>query len=68
MSGWLTQQLDNDDVHVVPLGDVIVHAFTDDCICGPTAEAVATVDGNNGHIGWMITHHSLDGREHTENP
>jgi len=46
-------------VHVVPVRDLIEHA-DHDCVCGPTTEPVERADGS---IGWLITHHSLDGRE-----
>lgn len=51
-------------VHVVPVADLIGHD-TDggDCPCGPTTEAVYRDDGTNG---WLVTHHSLDGRERFE--
>lgn len=42
--------------HVVPVGDVVDHdRSTDDCVCGPDIEFV---DG-----GYIVVHHSLDGRE-----
>lgn len=34
-----------------------------DCPCGPTPELVA--DGH-GPDGWLVTHHTLDGREQRE--
>jgi hypothetical protein len=49
-------------VHVVPVGDLIEHP-DDDCPCGPTSELVPIDDGPDG---WVITHHSLDGRERFE--
>lgn len=49
--------------HVVPVGDLIEHPLTDDCLCGPRVEAVQREDGSTG---WMYVHHSLDGRELTE--
>ncbi len=51
-------------VHVVPLNDLITHD-TDGapCPCGPATEAVFRDDGTNG---WLVTHHSLDGRERHE--
>lgn len=49
-------------VHVLPLDDLITHD-SDDCPCGPIHEPVKRDDGG---IGWVITHHSLDGRELTE--
>jgi hypothetical protein len=50
--------------HVYPVGDLIDH-LTDgqDCPCGPTTEPVPREDGS---IGWLVIHHSLDGREHRE--
>ena len=51
-------------VHVYPTGDIIEHdTETDACVCGPTIEPVPREDGS---MGWLITHHSLDGREFTE--
>jgi hypothetical protein len=52
--------------HVWPLNDGIEHDTDDDegnCVCGPTVEPV---EGEDGYIGWLITHHSLDGREASE--
>ena len=49
-------------VHVEPVNDLIEHQ-DDDCPCGPDVEAVFREDGSNG---WLITHHSLDGRERHE--
>lgn len=31
-----------------------------ECVCGPDTEAVFRDDGSNG---WVVIHHSLDGRE-----
>lgn len=51
-------------VHVVPINDLIEHDdIGDDCVCGPTTEPVKADDG---YVGWVITHHSLDGRELSE--
>lgn len=51
------------ELHVVPRGDVIDHTTDEDCICGPTTTPVSIDDGS---MGWRVTHHSLDGREHNE--
>lgn len=50
--------------HVFPANDLIDHD-TDggDCICGMSQEAVTRGDGT---FGWVVTHHSLDGRELNE--
>jgi hypothetical protein len=51
-------------VHVVPAGDLVEHVCGGgDCICGPTVEPVQREDGS---YGWLVTHHSLDGREQHE--
>lgn len=47
-------------VHVEPINDLIEHEDSDGCVCGPDVEAVFLEDGSNG---WLISHHSLDGRE-----
>lgn len=49
-----------DTMHVVPVGDLVEHETTADCVCGPATEAVFREDGSNG---WLVVHHSLDGRE-----
>lgn len=51
-------------VHCFPVADLIVHDTDgDDCVCGPTAQQVGRDDGSTG---WVMVHHSLDGREATE--
>lgn len=54
----------SDRRHVVPVDDLIEHD-TDggDCVCGPEETPVKRDDGS---IGWLVTHHSLDGREASE--
>ena len=48
-------------VHVVPVNDLVEHETDgDDCVCGPDIEAVRRDDGS---VGWLVSHHSLDGRE-----
>lgn len=50
--------------HVFPTRDLVEHDIeTDDCVCGPTVEPVPRDDGS---MGWVVTHHSLDGREKHE--
>lgn len=51
-------------VHVLPAGDLIEHdSDGQDCPCGPTTEPVPRDDGS---MGWLVVHHSLDGRERNE--
>jgi hypothetical protein len=51
-------------LHVVPINDLIDHDdIGDECVCGPTSEPVKRDDGS---VGWVVTHHSLDGREASE--
>lgn len=54
---------DNNIRHVVPVGDLVEHVSDASCVCGPTTEPVKREDGS---IGWVVTHHSLDGREFSE--
>ena len=50
--------------HVVPTGDLVAHdTNTDECVCGPTPDPVFRGDGS---CGWLLIHHSLDGREQAE--
>lgn len=48
--------------HVLPVNDLIEHEDVgEDCVCGPDVELVVSdVDGSDG---WVVKHHSLDGRE-----
>tara|TARA_B100000700_G_scaffold313331_1_gene398193 strand:+ start:211 stop:384 length:174 start_codon:yes stop_codon:yes gene_type:complete len=56
--------MSKDDVHVYPVNDLVEHDVEGgDCICGPTTEAIKREDGS---YGWVIIHHSLDGRESHE--
>ena len=51
-------------VHVRPVDDLINHDTDgDDCTCGPRVEPVPSAGGT---VGWLVVHHSLDGRELTE--
>jgi hypothetical protein len=52
-----------DALHVVPVGDLIEHELTDPCPCGPQDQSVIRDDGS---MGWVTVHASLDGRELTE--
>lgn len=53
-------------VNVMPINDsdgVFQHDLDETCICGPRIEPVPRDDGS---MGWLYTHHSLDGREAEE--
>lgn len=55
-----------DVLHAHPQNDLIAHdtATGDaDCPCGPSIRPIEQEDGG---VGWLIVHHSLDGREQTE--
>lgn len=51
------------NVHVIPLDDLVEHQALESCVCGPAYELV---QGEDGDSGWLIVHHSLDGREQDE--
>lgn len=51
-------------MHVLPIDDLIEHEDTGtECPCGPTERPVKD---DNGSVGWVVVHHSLDGRELSE--
>lgn len=52
---WNTLQLENFQVHVIPLNDLKVHRESENCFCLPAISA----DG-------IVVHNSLDGREFFE--
>lgn len=43
--------------------ELLPHEQEQPCACGPTPELVPNPDGPDG---WVVTHHSLDGREQDE--
>lgn len=51
--------------HVMPVNDLVYHEDSEDCICGPECELVEREDGS---MGCLYMHHSLDGRETREDP
>jgi hypothetical protein len=53
-------------LHVAPIGDLVDHDTSTaepDCVCGPEVRPAAQEDGS---VGWLLVHHSLDGRERGE--
>jgi hypothetical protein len=53
----------SDVLHVAPVGDLITHDTSTEeavCVCGPTTKPIKRDDGS---VGWLIVHNSLDGRE-----
>ena len=53
-------------LHVTPTDDLVDHDTSSaeaDCVCGPQVKPVTHDDGS---IGWLLVHHSLDGREQAE--
>lgn len=52
-------------VHVEPIDDLIEHDTSGQqaCVCGPAQRPVKHDDGS---VGWVVVHHSLDGREQDE--
>ncbi|MBM4469888.1 hypothetical protein GS982_20030 [Rhodococcus hoagii] len=53
----------SNEVHVTPVNDLVAHEASGDCLCGPTTEPIPRPDGS---MGWLVSHHSLDGRETRE--
>lgn len=51
-------------VHVLPINDLIEHEDSGtSCVCGPQERPVKHDDGS---VGWVVVHNSLDGREVAE--
>lgn len=59
-TGWRNVVTEPSVVHVRPIGDLVPHDLTDDCICGPTLQIHQHDDAPDGHV---YTHHAIDGRE-----
>lgn len=59
---WTATEAEPGVVHVIPNDDQIQHAEAG-CVCGPTDELVPN---DRGPDGWLVIHHSLDGRERFE--
>lgn len=54
---WRVQGLrTKNEVHFFPLQDAVDHETTGDCICGPAAEEIETVEGKTR---WLYRHHML---------
>jgi hypothetical protein len=50
-------------LHVTPTDDLVDHDTSSaeaDCVCGPEVRPVTHDDGS---IGWLLVHHSLNGTE-----
>lgn len=50
-------------LHVTPQHDLVDHDTSTsepDCACGPEVRPTTQEDGSTG---WLLVHHSLDGRE-----
>jgi len=60
---WGMVPLGDNTAHVVPKDDLILHVPNEDCSCGPEMIPLSKADGS---MGWVIRHHSLDGRERNE--
>jgi hypothetical protein len=57
------RRADEHELHVVPLNDLIEHDTTGTCTYGPTDQPMKRDDGS---VGWLTIHHSIDGREANE--
>ena len=53
-------------LHVTRIRDLVGHDTSTTepgCVCGPDVRPVTRDDGS---VGWLLVHHSLDGRERAE--
>lgn len=60
---WAPVPMIDGSTHVVPVNDLVEHDLTDSCLCGPASRSVLRDDGS---MGWVTVHASLDGREQKE--
>jgi hypothetical protein len=60
---WSEEREMSAGLHVHPLDDLIEHTLDDECPCIPEDRPVEREDGS---VGWLAVHHSLDGRERYE--
>lgn len=65
--GWaiVVNPFDDVEYHVIPIGDLWVHAL-EDCACGPRTDVVRPDDDDEDLAGYVVVHFSLDGREASE--
>jgi hypothetical protein len=71
---WTVSELPDpkwgDVVHLAPRDDLVEHDTGPDgdrCLCGPRIESVVFQNLKGARReGWLISHASLDGREHDE--
>lgn len=56
MKAWVVVSVGEEEIHIVPQGDLVEHVMNDECICDP---ATQYLEGG----GKMHTHSSFDGRE-----
>lgn len=64
---WRMLKVGEDDVHVLPNTDVMVHDVGDEdresvCNCGPTSRLAPGHDSCDHPDIWVHQHHALDGR------
>lgn len=53
------------DVHVHCVTEGIAHELSYDCWCGPEC---VPIESDDGSIGYLYQHHTIDGRELEEIP
>lgn len=58
-TGKWANWINGNEVHTVPVGDLIDHEYND-CACSPET---IPVEAENGAMNWQILHYALDGRK-----
>lgn len=59
---WVAVDTEDSHFHIVPARDAVTHEESDGCVCGPSVELA-----RRSPDMYIVTHHSLDGREQHEN-
>lgn len=62
-SGWEVYRTEGQEMHVVPVDDLMTHTF-EDCACG--APVTGSTEDEDGCLWWRHTHNAWDGRDFLE--
>ena len=55
-------QWESNDVHVLPTDDLIHHAESPGCFCGPRVERHGSTEQGKLHVHALVIHAAMDGR------
>lgn len=59
---WESNTSRTGDVHVLPTDDLIHHAESPGCFCGPRVERHGSTEQGKLHVHALVIHTAMDGR------